>query len=90
MSLTLCRANLEATVEAEWILAFLFPANTRYSASSMSYSQGRLAKADLCYVSSFALSSSYSLQKNYDYIPVFEFVKVMSKVLSVPFFPDTV
>ena len=32
-------------------------------------------------------SSRYSLQNNYNYI--FEFVKVMSTALSVPFFPDT-
>jgi len=33
------------------------------------------------------VSPSSFLAKNYYYI--FEFVKVMSKVLSVPFFPDT-
>jgi len=47
-----------------------------------------LGEADFCYVSSFALPSWYSMQKNYTYI--FAFVKFMPEVPSVPFFPDMV
>ena len=39
-------------------------------------------------VNSFALPSCYLLRKKYNYM--FEFVKVMPKVLSVHFFPGTV
>ena len=45
-----------------------------------------LGEADFCCVSSFAFVTIF-LAKNYNCI--FEFVKVMPNVLSVPFFPDT-
>ena len=81
--LNLNPANLEATIEAEWILAFLFLRKRHFSMTSQLRHHYRVSCNYWWNILQFFTHTNYkddSCQKNLS-----EFVKVTAKILSVPF-----